>query len=278
MSGTSTQKTETENKPLPEVYELLKRRGWPEIEGLFDTPMRFFEGSTVEARSPLSAQAIDMAGQMGNQEYRQNFNQFYGDLMGGKFLTDSNPYLQDLMDSVGSKSIEQFQRGTMPGMMSRFAASGRSSSGARSLAQDATERNFAEGLQRANAEILKGDFDTRMAQMMQGLGLGSMVQGMDIADIQTKQGIGMFDEEYNRRLLGDEMQRFQFAQNEPEMRLDRFLQRLGQTTSGFGTTTQTQQVPDNTGLSIGMGLLGAASTMGGAYMAGPMAAKALALG
>ena len=60
---------------------------------------------------------------------------------------------------------------------------------------------------------------------------------------------------------------------EPRQRLDQYQRRV-MTPGGYGTNITTTKQPDNTGLAIGMGILGAGATLGGAYMMGPMAAAA----
>lgn len=256
MSGTKTLKNEESRKPLPEVYKLLQDRGWPEIERMFDTPREFFPGQLVAGRSRLSADSKILAENFGMSEGRQSANKFFGDLMGGKFLTDSNPYLDDVSKAYGDRASEQYKRITMPSTMSRFAAAGRSNSDSRDRAIGQNERNLAEGLTRANADIFKGDFDMRFAQMMQGLSMAPAYQAMDMNDIAVKRQQGAIEEGYAQQAIDEEIRRFQFAQSEPDMRLDAFLSRLGQTTAGFGTSTGSRQIQDNTGLAIGMGLLG----------------------
>jgi hypothetical protein len=265
-SGTTT--TETESKPLPEQYEQIKKF-WEESGRLYDTPLQDFPGSQVGQRDDASIRAGEMTEGLAGQEFKQSGYDFMNQTLQGDFMggPGENPTLDAKWSAMSDRIGESYNRIVAPGTASRFAGAGRSGSMANMKSEGQDQRNLSEGLGRTQADIYYGDYNNRMRDRMQALGLMPAVSSVGYQDISENRKQGVIEENYTQRLLNDQVRRFNFAQLEPEQRLDRFGQRVNQN-NGWGVNTST--APDNSGQAIGLGVLGAATTLAGTALGGPL--------
>lgn len=277
MGGKKTETQTTTQKPLQEVYDILKSTGWPEIERMYATPQEYFPGDTIAGRDPLTAMTNQMTQDLftGPGTTAEAAKAFHGDVLGGKFMggPGQNPMLDDRFADMSRRIEENYKRIIGPQTMSRYAAAGRTGSDAYNSAINQDQANLARGLGETATSVYYQDYENRMRDRMNAMAMSPMIQGLDITGLNQLRGVGSMNEGYAQQQINDQIARWEFGQQEPEMRLDRLLARLGQTTAGYGTTTQRISRPDNTGLSIGMGLLGMAGTLGGAALMGPMGAS-----
>jgi hypothetical protein len=269
--SSGTTETKSENKPLPEQYEQLKRY-WSEAGRMYDQPLQDFPGSQVGQRDAASIRAGQMTEDLAGQEFKQSGYDFMGQVLDGDFMggPGGNPTLDAKWSAMSDRIGESYNRITAPGDASRFAQAGRSNSMANVRSRGQNERNLGESLGRTQADIYYGDYNNRMQDRMSALGLMPSVASVGYQDIAENRKQGVIEEDYQQRLLNDQVRRFNFGQMEEEQRLDRFGQRVN-SNNGWGTTTNQQ--PDNSGMAIGLGVLGAATTLAGSF-AGPLGAAA----
>lgn len=263
--------TTTVNKPLPEQYEGLKEF-WSLARDRADIPYEFFPGSTVAERDPLSMQAREMTAMLGQDDYTDAAKGFVGQVLGGEYLKSrgQNPYLDERFSVMADRMNDAYSRITAPSLASRFGAAGSVGGSGYEMGLQANERSLGEALGRTATDVYYGDYENRMQDMFRAVGMTPMLRNMEYGDIGQTRQQGAIEENYLQRLLQDQISRFNFNQQEPDMRLDMLGQRMS-TPSGYGTQTQETRMPNTGGLSIGLGLLGMLGTLGGAALMGPLA-------
>lgn len=228
-----------------------------------------FAGSTVGERSNFSQMAQDAVSGLGMKDYRQQAESFLGATLGGDFMGQAkNPHLDKMFDQLGGKVTEHFNRNISPGINSQFGSAGRSGSPGHGLSMGAAQGQLADSLGDIGTQIYYGDYENRMRDRMTALGMAPQIQGLEYADIAQQRAQGGIEEDYTQRLLNDAIQRFNFGQQEPENRLDRFGQRVNKG-NGFGMTTGTQSGGGDGGASLGLGIASLLATTAGTFFGGP---------
>jgi len=262
MSKGGSGTVETSKKPY-RAYTAGHDLFGSELLEAYGNQQEFFPGSTVEARSADTSLSFDML-----REFTTGNNpsaaagEFLGEVMGGDFMpgAEGNPYLDDVFDVQSRRVTEAYQRTVMPTLNSRFAGAGRSGQGAHAAGQRGADRTLGRTLGDLSTEVYYGDYERRMGDRFKAAGMSSQVNQSNLQNIGALRALGQDQESYEARLLGDAMQRHQFAQQEPEARLDRMGQRLG-VGSGFGTQTQPAAPQGNAGLSAGLGIMSMIATI-----------------
>lgn len=255
--GAGSTDTTQRSEPLPEQYKRLRESIYPEADRLFRRELEFFPESTVGQRDPLSGQARQLTEGLGRGGIKDDANAFLGNVLGGGFMggRGQNPELDNRFQLMSDRISEQYQRITAPGTASRFAAAGRSGSGAHNAAVNLNEKNLGRALGETATNVYYGDYENRMRDRMQGLGLAPGVRGLEYGDLAATQGQAGIEENYLQRLVNDQINRFNFNQQEPESRLDRYQGRII-SPQGMGTVTGTTPTGGNAGLSAGLGAAG----------------------
>jgi len=248
-SGSS--QSETISKPTPERAEAIKKF-LAMATNQSDVPLEFFGGNTVAGRDSSSIDARRQVEGLGGEGYRTSATSYLGDVLDGKFMgpQGENPLLDDRFDMLAKRVEEQQKRIVQPGLQTRFAGSGRSFSDAKDKAFQQNDRDVTRELGDIGTGIYYEDYNRRMADRQQAVGLTSSLQGLEYQDIGQRRQQGAIEEDYNQRLLNEDINRFNFNQTEPEQRIDRFGNRV-QKNLGFGT--------NNTQGSTGTGDAGAGS-------------------
>ena len=161
----------------------------------------------------------------------------------------------------------------MPGVDSQFGmASGRFGSPAHAEA-------MGRGVSRGMAPYLFGEYGNERARQMQASAMSPSLAAADYGDIAQLGQVGAARENLDRMALQDEMSRFNFAQQEPLLRTQQYMQALSGSApllGGAGTTTA--QGGGGGGFSAGGALGGAASGAAMGSMLGPMGMGVGALG
>ncbi len=267
--------TTTKNEPWGPQGEELKKF-YTAAGEQYGQPLEYFPGSTVGGRDRQSIIAGDLTAGLGQQEYRQAGQKYIGQVLGGDFM-GGNPHLDAMFDQMSQRITQNYQRVVAPGVNSSFGRAGRAGSSAHGLSMGAAQGRLADSLSDAGTRIYYNDYEQRTADRMEALGLSTGIQNMEYQDINQMRSQGVIEEDYTQRLLNDSIARFNFAQTEPEQRLDRYGQRITGNL-GFGTTTSSTSGGGGGGAALGLGILSTLASAAGTFYGGPaggMAAGAL---
>jgi len=272
--SSGSQKTETRTTPWgPQADQL--RTFYQQAGERYDVPIEQFSGQRTAGFGSDQGLAFQMTRDLATDfAPRDAANQFIGDVLGGEFMgaQGSNPLLDQQFDVMSKRIGQAYQRNVLPGIQSRFAGAGQSASPQMQAGIGRSEETLARELGDLGTQIYYGDYERRMGDRFKAVGAQAGLQQQEQAAIGALGATGAMQQGLEQQLINEAIERFNFGQIEPEQRLDRFGQRVGQNL-GFGTTTGTAP-GGNTGLSVGLGLMGLMGTLGGAALMGPAAGVA----
>lgn len=255
-----------------------------EAQGLYQDPRTQFQGQMVAGRSDLTAQGLEGIGGLGGQGYGQDAQDFLGQTLRGEFMggQGQNPQLDSMYEMMSRRIGQQYNRTVQPGITSRFAGSGRLGSPAEMHARGVAQEGLGQALGDTATQLYYGDYQNRMQDRMTALGMAPGIAGMQRADLGLQLQGGAVDEDYQQRLINEQMGRHEFGQTERYASLGQYAQTIGGIAGQYGTTTGTAPGGPGgaqLGLGVGMGVLGIIASLytGGAaapVVAGPLAAGA----
>ena len=231
----------------------------------FNDPLQFFTGSTVGERSADTGVSQQLTRELLNGNRASDYaNDFLGQVAGGDFMQPGggNPYLDDTFDVLSDRIGEKFNQIVTPTVNSRFAASGRSGSPAAGRARGRTDETLARELGELGTQIYYGDYEQRLGDRFSAAQLAPSLDQNELGLIGSVGAVGADNENYTQRLVNDAIQRFNFAQNEPEVRLDSYINRVQGAAGGYGTNQQVVPTGDSTGSAIA-GVAGILTTLVG---------------
>lgn len=235
-------------------------------QGVLDTQLNYFPGSTVADRNPWEIQAnINVADIVNNQggvtqsAAAENLRTTSGEYLD----VNSNPFLRQFGDAAAEDISRVYNRTTSANIASRFGGAGRSagprdSQNAEGNAQSAAQRDLGQELSQMYAGLYGGAYESERGRMQQAsLGAGG-IRDMQFRDQAALQAAGRDEFAYAQMQLSDIVNRFNFQQYEPFERLGMFQSLISQ--------------PGGYGVSQSSGTLGGAQIGG---MIGSVAASAL---
>ncbi len=193
----------------------------------------FFPDSTVvpqdEATLSFYDQALQRAGTgSGAVSAAEGVNRRE---LSGEFLDPaSNPYLEDTFNTAADAVTERYNRTVIPGIESRFAGAGQSRSGQLGGARRIANEGLGDSLSDLATNIYGGNFQRERDRMGQAQDRSFDFAADDFRDIDVFGTIGASREEFGDRTLDDLIARFEFDQDEEQIRLQELANLLGQPT------------------------------------------------
>lgn len=97
----------------------------------------------------------------------------------GTLVSQANPELQSRIASSQQDLTDQYQRSIFPTLSRQAEAAGRFGSDAYQMAQGQAAQGLTRALGDVSSNMRFQDYNARMADMMQGLGLGTQMYGYD---------------------------------------------------------------------------------------------------
>lgn len=202
-------------------------------ENLSQVPLEFYPGQTVAPFDPATIEAQRMvesralAGSpLVNAAQAQNLSAIQGNYLS----PDANPYLRSTYDAAARAVGENFNRIVLPGIESRFALAGQSGSsqllGARRGAADALGASLGD----LATNIYGGAYESERARQEAASRFAPELAAEDYRNLDALSSVGAQREQQQQRLIDELIARFDFGQNEPNLRLSRFASLLGQPT------------------------------------------------
>ena len=209
----------TESKPWKGVRPYLTEGYQALSENVLGSPQEFFPNQTFASFSPQTEQALgQMEARAGSNPLLQQAQQQQADVAGGAYLSPDSPYMQDIIQSVGSSVI--------PGVQSEFGqAYGR-----------ANTPGFYEAMGRGFGSQLAPYMSQERARMDAAAGRLPQLAREDYYDIGQLGAAGGIREQQAQRQIDEDMARFQFEQQEPSQRALTYMSALSGSPM-FSTTT-----------------------------------------
>lgn len=255
--------TTSESSPWAGQQPFLKDI-FGEGQRLYQTPLQYGPGRVNQAFSAQTLEGeqaglglIRGAGQGAGYDY---LNQS----LRGDFLDpSSNPYLAQMGQTVADRTSEAYQRTISPQISQ--GAYGRAGSGMEANLRGQAQQGLAQELYRGQADLFGGFYNQERGRQQQSAAFVPQYGANQRADIATGYQLGQRPDQLQQSLLDDLTSRYQFGQQEPWQRLQRYNQAITGSAGVIpGTTTSTTQrgfgAVDALGLgfsALGAGAMGA---------------------
>jgi hypothetical protein len=168
--------------------------------------------------------------------------------LNGDYLSAGNPHFSTMADNVRAN--------VLPGLDSRYIASGRTGSGLHG-------RAVGEGLGSAIGSLAYQNYGDERNRMTGAMNSAPNLASADYLDTTMLGQAGAAREAIDQKSIDESMGRFNFEQNLPQAKLADYLQMVQGSFGGTSNTTGTQYVQQqNPWMQALGGVLGAAGTIG----------------
>ena len=221
-SGSEEQVVKSE--PWSQAQKRGLNRGWNAAAGILDTPTSYFPGSTVAGMSDPTMQALSRLESMGlgsnanlDAARAQNMATINGDFLG------KNPYLDQAIQTAQRPTIQAYQTATAPQTDSAFARAGRFGGGAHGNAAGQDRERLARALSDTASNISYADYGAERGRMQGAIGMAPGLEQATYMGPQMALQAGQMRDAQSQRQLSDEVARYQYGQDEPYMRLSRYM-------------------------------------------------------
>jgi len=232
--GQQESKTTTSIDPAIKPYVTY---GLEEAKRLYESQSpQFFPGQTYVSPSEQTQQALQMA-----QERALAGSPLTGAAQAETLATIQgkgvNPFLAGALEQTNRLAGEQFNR-NIQNLQSSAASAGRYGSAAQGQLTGQAQDVFARALAEQGGQLAYNSAEAERARQMAAVGAAPQMAQADYADIQRLLSVGGAKEAQSAAVLQDAMNRFNFQQNLPQMKLQQYAN-LYSTAPQGSTTTQT---------------------------------------
>jgi hypothetical protein len=232
--GSQTSTTTTQIDPAIKPYVTY---GLEEAKRLYESQSpSFFPGQTYVTPSAATQEALRMAEQRaisGSPLTEAAKAQTLATIQG----RDVNPFLAGALEGVNRQASQDYTKAIQE-LKSRSASAGRYGSASmgqqESQAQDIFARNLAEAGNRMAFQAAEAE----RARQMAATQAAPTMAAQDYADIQRLLTVGGAREQQQAAVLQDAINRYNFEQNLPQMKLSQFANLFSSVPQG-GVVTQT---------------------------------------
>ena len=211
--------------------------GLEEAKRLYETGSpQFFPGQTYVSPSEQTQQALQMA-----QERAIQGSPLTGAAQAETLATIQgrgvNPFLAGALEQTNRLAGEQFNR-NIQNLQSSAASAGRYNSSAMGQQVGQAQDIFARNLLEAGNRMAYQSAEAERQRQVDASRIAPQMAQSDYMDINQLAKLGQITEGYKASELQDAMNRFNFEQNLPQMKLSQFANLFSSVPQG-STTTQT---------------------------------------
>jgi hypothetical protein len=237
MGGGGGQQSSTSTTSIDPAIKPYVTYGLEEAKRLYQSQSpTFFPGQTYVSPSEQTQQALQMA-----QERALAGSPLTGAAQAETLATIQgrgvNPFLAGALEQTNRLAGEQFNR-NIQNLQSSAASAGRYGSSAMGQQAGTAQDIFARALAEQGGQLAYNSAEAERARQMAAVGAAPQMAQADYADIQRLLSVGGAKEAQSGAVLQDAMNRFNFEQNLPQMKLQQYAN-LYSTAPQGSTTTQT---------------------------------------
>ena len=234
--GGGSQKSTTTTSIDPTIAPYVQY-GLQEAKRLYETGSpQFFPGQTYVSPSEQTQQALQMA-----QERAIAGSPLTGAAQAETLATIQgkgvNPFLAGALEQTNRLAGEDYLRNIQK-LQSGASSVGRYGSAAQGQLTGQAQDIFARALAEQGGQLAYNSAEAERQRQMAAVGAAPQMAQADYADIQRLLSVGGAKEAQSAAQLQDAMNRFNFQQNLPQMKLSQFANLFSSVPQGT-TTTQT---------------------------------------
>lgn len=258
--------TRQENTPFQAPYLTY---GFDEAKDLYMTPRSYFNSRTFVEPDQATIDALQLIEDMARAgDDGINLARDINDkTLSGNYLM-SNPYLQQAIDEASKATTRNFRKTVMPKIDSQFAMSNRQGSNAHLDRVSDAEYNLADNLSDIATKMYYSNYINERDKQNSAISMSPYLAESGYKGklnyLENLIKVGATREEIAQQYLNEDIDRFNFQQNEKRQRLNEYMQ-LVQGNYG-GSSVSVRRNPNYK--SKANAFLGGA--MGGAGMTGSM--------
>lgn len=197
---------------------------------------KFFEGQTYVTPSQATQQALGLAEQraLSGSPLTQAAQAETLATIQGKGV---NPFLAGALEQANRLSGEQYTR-NIQNLQSKASSMGRYGSSAMGQQAGTAQDIFARALAEQGGQLAYNSAEAERARQMAAVNQAPTMAAQDYADIQKLLNVGGAREQQQAAVLQDAMNRWNYEQNLPQMKLQNFANLFSSVPQG-NVTTQT---------------------------------------
>ena len=197
---------------------------------------KYYEGQNYVSPSEATQQSLQMAREraLGGSPLIKAAQQETLDTIAGKGV---NPFLAGALEQTNRLAGEQYNK-NIQNLQSSAASAGRYGSSAMGQQAGQAQDVFARALAEQGGQLAYGSAEAERQRQMAAVNNASNMANADYMDIDKLLKIGQIGEGYDRTQLQANMDRFNYEQNLPQMKLSQFANLFSNVPQG-NTTTQT---------------------------------------
>jgi hypothetical protein len=237
MGGGGGQQTSTTTTSIDPSIQPYVTYGLEEGKRLYEsgTPS-FFPGQTYVSPSQATQSALQMAQEraMAGSPLVRSAQQEQLATIQGRGV---NPFLEGALAGVNRQAREQFTEGVQ-GLQSKASSMGRYGSAAQAEQEARAQDVFARALAEQGGQLAYGSAEAERARQVAAGQAAPAMSAADYADIDKLLKIGQIGEQYSSAELQDAINRFNFEQNLPQMKLSQFANLFSSVPQGQTTVQQ----------------------------------------
>ncbi len=268
QQGTQTVTQNQSGKSVTQLDPMLQpyvEFGLGEARRLYEAPApQYFPGQTYVSPSATTLSALQSAesrAMAGSPLLRQAQTQMQK-TAGGEYL-QGNPFFQGAFAPAARQAQEAFTE-QIQNLASKASSAGRYGSGAMGQLQGKASDIFSRSLTETAGKLAFENYAQERARQEAATRALPELAAQDYADIERLATVGQAREAYDLQALQDQINRFNYAQNLPQARLQSYLSSIygapaGGITETTGTGTTQQPIYGNPAQSF----LGNALTLAG---------------
>jgi len=237
MGGGGGQQTSTTTTSIDPTIKPYVTYGLEEGKRLYEsgTPS-FFPGQTYVSPSQATQSALQMA-----QERAMAGSPLVRSAQAEQLATIQgrgvNPFLEGALAGVNRQARETFTEGVQ-GLQSKASSMGRYGSAAQAEQEAMAQDIFARALAEQGGQLAYGSAEAERARQVAAGQAAPAMSAADYADIQRLLSTGQAQEQYSSAELQDAINRFNFEQNLPQMKLNQFANLFSSVPQGTQTVQQ----------------------------------------
>jgi hypothetical protein len=237
MGGGGSPQNSTTTTSIDPAIKPYVTYGLEEAKRLYESQSpSFFPGQTYVSPSEQTQQALQMA-----QQRAMAGSPLTGAAQAETLATIQgrgvNPFLAGALEQTNRLAGEQFNR-NIQNLQSSASSMGRYGSAAQGQQTGQAQDIFARALAEQGGQLAYNSAEAERARQMAAVNAAPQMAQADYADIQRLLSVGGAREAQSAAQLQDAMNRYNFEQNLPQMKLSQYAN-LYSTAPQGSTTTQT---------------------------------------
>jgi hypothetical protein len=254
QQGTATTTQNQSGRSVTQLDPMLRpyvEFGLGEARRLYETQApQYFPGQTFVSPSQATLSALQSAEQraIAGSPFTRQAQEQISRTARGEFL-QGNPFFQGAFQPAARQAQQAFTE-SIQDIASKAASSGRYGSSAMNQLQGKASDIFSRNLTETAGKLAFENYAQERARQEAATRALPELAELDYADIERLANVGQAREAYDLQALQDQISRFNYAQNLPQVRLQSYLSSIygapaGGITETTGTGTAAQPIYGN---------------------------------